>query len=181
MGTAVTDLKSEHDRLMALLLEKEPSLAIGIGAVMTKSLLLAGASEMEAEVQRILIEYYAEITKKSFAVEFVTNKAIKRQFHTYFQWESPNANQFWGLFGNDFKTAILARLKVDDSLSAAIKDFMALGSLRNQLVHQNFAAFPLEKTADEVFSLYSGASKLCAELPALLRTLLPDDEEVEKS
>lgn len=35
---------------------------------------------------------------------------------------------------------------------------MELGRLRNELVHKNFAAFSVEKTPDEIYSLYLKAN-----------------------
>ena len=40
---------------------------------------------------------------------------------------------------------------------STIKAFLELGDGRNRLAHQNFAAFAMEKTADEIFSLYQDA------------------------
>lgn len=38
--------------------------------------------------------------------EFIRNKAIERQYHTYFNWKENKAtsiNGFWGLWGDEFK------------------------------------------------------------------------------
>ena len=40
-----------------------------------------------------------------------------------------------------------------------IKDFIEIGHMRNELAHKNFATFPLEKTTEEVYSLYKNAEK----------------------
>ena len=49
-----------------------------------------------------------------------------------------------------------------------MSDFCEIGDLRNQLVHQNYAAFVMTKTADEVHALYLSALHFMAFLPRLL-------------
>ncbi len=170
MTVLISELKQQHDQLQEVLLANEPSLAIGVSAVLTKSLVLAAASEIEVDFQDHLIAYFDEVTSSATpAVEFVTKKAVKRQFHTYFDWEGSSANQFFGLFGTDFKARASAALQADVSLADSMRAFLRLGALRNSVVHQNFGAFSLGETADEVFDLYVRARRFCDGLPALLR------------
>ena len=44
--------------------------------------------------------------KNELLVSFVNNKAISRQYHTYFSWKDTNANSFFGLFGDIFSNFI---------------------------------------------------------------------------
>ncbi len=170
MKSPVAALKDAHDALRTLVLESEPSLAVAASETLSKSLLLAGASELEDDVQRILIEYYEEATANTVpAVEFIRRKALKRQYHTLFSWEAANANTFFSFFGPDFRKFIDERLAANSGLKDAIRDFLRLGSLRNQLVHGNFAAFSLDVTAEEIFSLYLSAIGFREALPGLLR------------
>ncbi len=48
------------------------------------------------------------------------------------------------------------KLKAVD-LSEAVAAFLELGDLRNLLVHENFAAYLLEKTSEEIYKLYRQA------------------------
>jgi hypothetical protein len=57
------------------------------------------------------------------------------------------------------------RIRRDTTFAISVKDFVQLGSLRNQLVHQNYASFTLEKTADEIWGLYESACKFIEVLP----------------
>ena len=50
----------------------------------------------------------------------------------------------------------------DAELKDALAAFLELGNLRNELVHGNFAAFPFNKTAEEVYALYQRADKFVA-------------------
>ena len=49
------------------------------------------------------------------------------------------------------------KLGNDDSISQSIQAFMELGRRRNELVHENYALFPLNKTVEEVYELYEKA------------------------
>jgi hypothetical protein len=90
---------------------------------------------------------------------FVVNKAISRQYHTWFAWTGSNANQFFALFGPDFKQTMINKIKKSDQLQNSIRAFLELGGERNKLVHQNYAVFQLEKTLDEIYQLYQSANE----------------------
>jgi hypothetical protein len=168
--SVVADLKAEHDALMGHLLENEPSLAVSTGQILSKSLLLAGASELEVDITRIILEFFEEVASgNTTALGFVEHKAMQRQFHTLFGWDGTNANSFFALFGPEFKQYAVEIVRNDQELSGAIVGFLRLGSLRNQLVHGNFAAFSLSQTADEIYGLYETACAFREFLPRLLR------------
>lgn len=167
----VTALYQDHIELLTYLRSNDQiSFSNTIEGVLPKVLLLAAASHLEMEMQELIMDYFNEITdQRKPAVSFVQRKAVSRQYHTYFQWDSGNANAFFALFGDDFKAAMNERIRKDVSFAQPVKDFVQLGSLRNQLVHQNYASFTLEKTADEIWDLYESACKFIELLPALLR------------
>ena len=168
--SVVAVFKAEHDALLGHLLQSEPSLAVSSGQTLAKALLLAGASELEVDIIRVVVEFFDEITSSNdAAVKFVETKALKRQYHTLFNWDGNNANTFFALFGPDFKQYAGEQAKLNPELSSGIRDFLSLGSLRNQLVHGNFAAFSLGQTADEIFALYQSACVFRDTLPKLLR------------
>ena len=65
-----------------------------------KSLLLSVASFFEATITKAIHDYVDKKSRQTpEIVAFVDNKAIKRQYHTFFSWDGNNANQFFGLFG----------------------------------------------------------------------------------
>lgn len=174
MSAVIGRIKNDHDSLNKLLGKTEPSLALSAGNLLAKSLLIAGASELETELTRILSDFFEEASNGStMVVEFARRKGINRQYHTFFQWDSNNGNSFYSLFGPDFKTAMIAQVNSDANLNNWVQDFLKLGDLRNQLVHENFAAFSLNNTVDEIFSIYENAERFCQALPTLLRTLIP--------
>ncbi|ESU32721.1 hypothetical protein G3A_09975 [Bacillus sp. 17376] len=122
-----------------------------------KILLLSGASYFEKEITDIVVKYIQEHSAgNDFIVSFVKNKAIQRQYHTYFDWKGKNANQFWGLFGSDFKTETEKQIK-EKELESNVKSFLELGELRNNLVHQNAGTYVIDKTTEEIYGLYRNA------------------------
>ena len=82
--------------------------------------------------------------------------------------DDKNINSFLGIFGEPFKKYATKKIK-DEELDESIKQFLELGLARNRLVHQNFAAFSLEKTSDELYSSYKEAIKIVDRLPKLFR------------
>lgn len=53
-------------------------------------------------------------------------------------------------------------------LDDAIKAFLEIGQLRNQLAHQNFAVFAMENTSEEIYLLYQSAGRFVEQFPARL-------------
>ena len=100
---------------------------------------------------------------------FVRNRAIARQYHTWFRWDEKNANQFFGLFGDDFRARMGIRVKDSGDLQSSIRAFLEVGNERNKLVHQDYATFPMEKTLEEIYRLYQRALPFIECLPNALR------------
>ena len=160
MGDSIIDkFYEDNDLLVKVLVEKgEISLWNNVDSQFRKTLVLYVASYFESMLKDIIIGFARNQSRvKSPLVEFIKNKAVARQYHTYFDWESRNANSFFGLFGNDFKVFITKVINSDSKFDNSIKAFLELGQLRNQLVHNNFAIFPLDKTTDEIYGLYKDA------------------------
>lgn len=169
MTSLIDELKRQHDELQEHLLVQQPTLAVGTAAVLAKSLVLACASEIEHDFQANLGNYYASrLGEDHPAVKFVVNKAIKRQYHTYFSWDGNNVNSFLGLFGAEHKALMIVRLEEEPELKLAAKSFLRLGDLRNTIVHENFGAYGLDSTVDEIYRLYEEARRFCDALPGLL-------------
>lgn len=168
----VRAIYEDNRQLLEYLQEnQEVSFANSVENILPKVLLLATASHLEHELQNLILEYFREITgNQECAVSFVERKAVTRQYHTYFQWDTGNANAFFALFGDDFKSTVRGLLKADEELAAAVRDFVSIGSLRNQLVHQNYAMFIMENTAEEIMRMYESALKFVERFPHLLKS-----------
>lgn len=61
------------------------------------------------------------------------------------------------------------RIKGDEELKESMQAFLEIGNERNKLVHQNYAAFPMEKTLEEIYKLYQCAFKFVEHFSQALR------------
>jgi hypothetical protein len=120
-----------------------------------KTILLSAASFFEKEISETVIQFAESHTNNNqLIISLIKQKAISRQYHTYFNWDSANANTFFGLFGDEFKFKMIKKVKDDENLDKAIKAFIEIGRERNKMVHQNFAEIIIDKTATEIYKLY---------------------------
>ena len=157
----VDKLYNDFDELVTFLdSSDEPSFKSLADENFKKTLLLSSASFFETSLTNQLITYFENKTQKNSELkEFLVNKAITRQYHTYFDWNSNNANTFFSLFGIEFKSFMTEKLKSNEEMKKSILDFIEIGRERNRLVHQNYGSFSIEKTAKEIFDLYNSAKK----------------------
>jgi hypothetical protein len=161
----------------SLKLTGEPSLAVSVSEIASKSLLLAAASRFEAEFTRLFTEV-ASVLSTSEIANFCINQGVIRKYHTLFDWEANNVNRFLKLFGDDFRDRALARVSTDQTFSDAVVAFVVVGAGRNRLVHSDFATFPLEDTLEELIEKYRRARYF---LPVLHGMLLETPQEAEDS
>lgn len=123
-----------------------------------KVLILTIASYFETEIFDMLIDFVNKKTNNDKITEsLVKNKALSRQYHTFFDWDTNNANKFFSVLGEDFKKDAEKEIKRDVKLDEGIQAFLEIGRIRNKLVHKNFGIYTIDKTAEDVFTLYSKA------------------------
>ena len=135
-----------------------------------KTLLLAVASHFEHLMKMAVEEFVRDVTDNDYRlVSLISGRIIERQYHTWFDWKANNANRFFGMFGDLFKKHAERTVKEDDRLNAAIRAFLEIGSARNELIHEDFAAFDLNKTSAEVYQLYERASFFVEWFPSAIR------------
>ena len=177
--TIIDSLYNEFlDLLEFLDRSKEISLRSTVNATFKKTLALSAASYFEDEIRTILIKFVDKKSNSNSLVRnFLRNKAIARQYHTFFNWRGNNANQFFSLFGDEFKNSAIQDIKNNTELELAIKDFLDLGNTRNELAHLNFANIELDKTAEEVYRQFQRARKFITYLD---KKLYEFHEEIEK-
>jgi RiboL-PSP-HEPN len=169
-STPVDRLYIESAEAVRELEKAEPSLAFAASDTFRKALVLGAASYFEHRLCACVSEFVHERSGGSgVLVSFVKNKAITRQYHTWFAWDESHANQFFGLFGAEFRRMMVERVKGREDLKESIRAFLEMGSERNKMAHQDFASFPLEKTLDEIYALYKKALLFVEELPKHLR------------
>lgn len=175
MADTIVDALYTDTKTLIVYLEQqnEVSMRAVADTSLTKSLVLAAASLYESLIQDAIVEFAKEKTANTETlVEFLKNKAIERQYHSFFQWEQRNANKFFSLFGPLFSEYMRQQVRASEDLQKSIAAFMELGELRNRLAHQNFAAFVIDKTAAEIYDLHKLAIPFVESFPQKLREFL---------
>lgn len=169
------DSQFRDQKELAALLQKQGELSFSqsVESIMSKALLLSIASYFESRISDAISDYARRVSNEDEAlISLVRIKAIQRQYHTYFQWRegSRSVMPFFSMFGSALKDSASRELKSVE-LKQAAAAFLELGDLRNLLVHENFANYPLEKTADEIYQLYGAAEKFVAYVEIKLNPL----------
>lgn len=140
-----------------------------------KTMLLAAASHFEQRLSRTVEELVIGETEEGHVlVWLVKNKAISRQYHTWFDWDARNANRFFRMFGRDFGRRAAEWVDADPELGRSVSDFLEIGRERNRLIHMDFAG---EKTALEVYELYKSAGAFVEWVPVAIQRHLDEDSE----
>ncbi|MBF6195509.1 HEPN domain-containing protein [Nocardia sp. CDC186] len=155
----INSMHREHQELLAYLRNAgEISFAAALEQSFPKVILLAAASNLEHHTTAVLIDLVTEMASGSAeVVHFLKNKAISRQYHSLFDWDANNANKFFGLFGSEFKQRMGDLVRGDLKFAQAVRDFLDIGSQRNNLIHGNFGSFAYEKTSADVIEQYRSA------------------------
>lgn len=159
--TIIDSLYTEFKDLLNFLDKaKEISLRSTVDATFKKTLALSAASYFEDEMRKLLLKFVdVKSNSNDLLINLVRNKAIARQYHTYFDWRGKNANSFFSLFGDEFKQSAIKDVQSNEELKQSIQDFLDLGKTRNELAHLNFANIELDKTAEEVYLQFKRARK----------------------
>ena len=162
MGSPIQTLIDDYRDLNKFLMDKgQVSESLTVAEHYRKILLLSCASYYETRIVEIINKFVEAKAADNRISAFVSNKAISRQYHTYFNWDqTSNINSFLGLFGADFKDQISAEIKADKALQEQVKAFLTIGSERNKMVHNNFLECKLDKTFDEIVALQEKANLL---------------------
>ena len=130
---------------------------------------MAVASYFERCMTNCVTTFVEEVTSQEHVISWlIRNKVVSRQYHTWFDWSSRNANRFFSLFGDRFRDYARKIIADDQELESSIHAFMELGRERNRLVHQDFGSFPLDKNTEEIYALYSAATKFVDWFPRII-------------
>ena len=169
--TVVDRLHTEFSDLLALL---DGAAQVSLSSVaddsFRKALLMAAASYFERRMTDAVLSFVAEVTAEDHVLFWlVKNKAVSRQYHTWFDWDKRNANSFFGLFGASFRDYMKAEVAADEELESSIRAFLEVGRERNRLVHEDFGSFSLEKTSEETYALYSSAMNFVEWFPRAIK------------
>lgn len=138
---------------------KETSLHIWTGDYLTRILVIVEANYFENEIAAIMKIFFDKNTSNQMVKSFVLN-AMERKYYTYFNWSElkyQSANNFFILFGPDFKDKIDKDVKSNTELKESIVAFLEVGQTRNNLVHKQLQEVAIPKTALEYYELYKKA------------------------
>lgn len=165
MTTIIDRLIERHQQIsVSLETQNEISLKSYADDEFRKVLVLSIASYFEHQIVDALYRL-AESANSEQVENLIRTKAIERQYHTYFDWNSRNANKFLSLFGGNFRKDVSTEIREDRSLEEGCESFLVLGRTRNRLVHKNFAEFSLEEYAlEDIVELYGKALNFVAYL-----------------
>lgn len=171
MGTVVEKLYGEYAAIVTMMDQYNAvSFRNTLNDNFRKALLLCAASHFEFRITSDVVSFCAEVTGGNPMVpSLVKNKAVSRQYHSWFDWDASNANKFFKLFGDGFGLHMIDVIKLDENIAKSIAAFLEIGRDRNRLVHQDYGSFYLEKTAEEIFALYVSAMIFVEFLPKALR------------
>jgi hypothetical protein len=160
----IDTLYSDTAQLLSLLAERgDLSMQSFANSSLRKVLLLSAASWFEVRISAAVERFSTVHSNGHPGIEtLIKRKAVERQYHTYFDWKKEKPGPFYSLFGDVCGGELKQLVNEDAELKDALAAFLELGSLRNELVHENFAAFPFNKTAEEVYALYQRADKFVA-------------------
>lgn len=175
---SIEAMLEDHHRLIEILQSTNSvSLQATVESAFAKTLLVAVASYFENRITNAVLQIFQEETNGSDAlVSFVRDQAVSRGYSSWFNWNSRNANQFFGKFGQGFRSLMDAKIRNDNVLAQSIHAFMEIGSIRNPLVHQNYAQFNLDKTVAEVHQLYESGVIFVEGFPLYIRQHINDEQ-----
>ena len=113
-STAIDRFHTEFQDIVESIDQTEIHLRNTAEETLSKTLLVAAASHFERELTELIRRTVSIHSGGSEVIqEFVQNKAIKRQYHSYFQWDTQKANNFFGLFEKTFgRTWPVASMKM---------------------------------------------------------------------
>ena len=170
-STKIKALNDEYNELVEFCrANQQVSFEMYIDNTYKKSLLLSAASFFEVIIINAIHDYaVATSHQNATLVAFLDNKALKRQYHTFFSWEGNNTNQFWGLFGDAFKAEAKTKIK-EKNLEEAETAFITIGRERNYLVHNNYIEAVVNYTFKELYSKYLDACNFVELITQLFAT-----------
>jgi len=132
----------------------------------SKTLLIAIAGQHEREIVSILTQMAKLHNAPDFISDFIEKQALKRRYHSLFNWDSKKINTFAGLFGTEMKTKIINHC--GDLQST--KDFFFIGGERNRIVHNGLATESIDKTFLEIWELYESSKEFIVTLKSLFHS-----------
>lgn len=137
-----------------------------------KVILVAAASSLESQVKRIVESIFREHGRDELG-NFIAKRVMARGYHQLFDWPNGTAKGFFSSFGTECADTFNALKKSDTEFAKQHSSFMRLGSLRNLLVHEDFATYALAETPEDLIALYRDAVLFPDRFEAIILPSLP--------
>ena len=154
--TAVDDAYLNFSILAESVSDKDLGALQFCNEVAAKTLLIAAAGDLERRFCDAMEQKFHETALQGHLKKFVSKRAINYQFHSLFDWKSNSVNSFLALFGDEKKVLLKAALS-EEPYKQQVVDFLFIGRERNIIVHNGLASVSLDKTKDEIYSIYRNA------------------------
>jgi hypothetical protein len=148
-------------------LSTSPSGLAALNRSYHKHLLVAAASSLEDKVKALVPEIFSRHGMDRLA-NFVRQQVMARGYHTLFNWKARNANQFFSSFGDPCGKLFKETLKTDSEFKSQHDAFMLLGSMRNDVVHNDYSNRHVELTPQEVVENYNLALQFVDRIEAFI-------------
>ena len=132
---------------------RSPSGLTALNRSYHKHLLVAAASSLEEVVKDLIPRLFETRGGKQMGA-FVSKRVMARNYSQLFDWKAQTAQGFFASFGDDCSKNFKTLLKTDDGLKKQHDAFLALGHLRNEVVHNDYAIYPVALTPDEIIEQY---------------------------
>lgn len=159
-------------------LQTSPSGLSALNRSYHKHLLMAAASSLEHQVKQIVASIFEQRGNLSLAT-FVGKRVMARSYHTLFDWPNASAKGFFSSFGDSAANAFKEALARKDSTFKVDHDaFMAIGHLRNGLVHNDYANSSIELTPAEIIDKFKMAQRFVLNIEPLVCWGLDNDDSL---
>lgn len=151
MSDPVQALKGSADEIKSALSSAgHLSLLVTAEDVFRRNLLISAASYFEHDLCKRIDSVFSSKGYSEECVSLIRSKAIARQFYSYFDFKSSNTNRLFSAFGDACKERAVVALKGDSELRDSQNSFLHICAMRNNMVHENFAAFSMDVSSDEI-------------------------------
>lgn len=155
ISTIFDDLLEIEQKLISI---GDISLANTHSSNATKALVISTASYHEYCIISE-INFLAQRSNDVRVTEFIKLKALSRQYHSLFDWDTANANKFFSNFGETVLAEYKIRIAADISLKESTKAFLEIGSIRNKIVHNDYITANIQKTLKEIYRIAINCEK----------------------
>jgi hypothetical protein len=158
MSNVVDVFYTNYEELSALIEKtQQVSLRVWVSESFRRVLVLTMANYLESRVKTLIQELVKKKSASELVFSFLSN-SMERQYHTYFNWETRNANKFFSLFGERFKNEMVKDVDSIDKLDEGIVAFLEIGNTRNILMHEELFNVDIgNKTPKEFYESFKSA------------------------